>query len=138
MLSLDMVTPRPPGTLYTSYSMINILIITIIITSVYSRVLRYKEMIMLEAMMKLPDELFRQELLPYLTVDDIIKLDNVCLNHKYRYQLLDKIRGVILRGDENKYIRASLFKWLKMRRIYSNIMMIVVSDFNFFSIYHRD
>ena len=95
-------------------------------------------MIMLEAMMKLPDELFRQELLPYLTVDDIIKLDNVCLNHKYRYQLLDKIRGVILRGDENKYIRASLFKWLKMRRIYSNIMMIVVSDFNFFSIYHRD
>ena len=67
-------------------------------TTVYSRDLRYKEM-MMESMMKLPDEMFKQEILQYLTVDDIVKLDNACMNHKYRPQLLDKIDGVILLGD---------------------------------------
>ena len=73
---------------------------------------------MMESMMKLPDDMFRQELLQYLTVDDIVRLDNACMNHKYRSQLLDKIRDVILIGDEDKSMKTSLFKWLGMRRIY--------------------
>ena len=68
--------------------------------------------------MKLPDDMFKQELLPYLTVDDIVKLDDACMNQEYRPQLLEKISGVILRGDENNSMKASLFKWLGMRRIY--------------------
>ena len=56
----------------------------------YSRDLRYKEMKM-ESMIKLPEDMFRLELLPYLTVDDIVNLDNACMNHKYRPQLLEKI-----------------------------------------------
>jgi len=84
---------------------------------------------MMEWMMKLPDDIFRQELLPYLTVDDIVNLDNACMNHKYRSQLMDKIRCVILLGDKDQSLNASLFKWLGMRRIYLKIMMIVVSDF---------
>ena len=48
--------------------------------------------------MKLPDDMFRQELLPYLTLHDLGKLDNMCMNHEYRPQVLDKIRGVILMG----------------------------------------
>ena len=59
-------------------------------------------------MMKLPDGMFRQEILQYLTVDNIVKLDNACMNHKYRSQLLDKIGGVILLGDKDEYIKASL------------------------------
>ena len=55
--------------------------------------------------MKLPDDMFRQELLQYLTVDDIVRLDNACMNHKYRSQLLDKISGVILLGDQDEYIK---------------------------------
>ena len=54
---------------------------------------------MMESMMKLPDDMFKQELVPYLTVDDVVKLDNACMNHIYRLQLLDKINGVILPGD---------------------------------------
>jgi hypothetical protein len=96
--------------------------------TVHSRDQRYKEM-MMESMMKLPDDMFRLELLPYLTVQDIVKLDNACMNHKYRPQLLDKINGVILLGDKDKSIKASLFNWLKLRRIYLIIMMIVASDF---------
>ena len=73
------------------------LIISIIITIVYrfSRDLRYKEMMMMESMIKLPDDIFRHEILQYLTLNDIIMLDNACMNHKYRLQLLDKIDGVI-------------------------------------------
>jgi len=80
--------------------------------------------------MKLPDDMFRQELLPYLTVHDIVKIDNACMSHKYRSQLLDKINGVILIGDKDQSIKASLFKWLGMRRIYLIKMLFVSSDFN--------
>ena len=102
----------------------------IIITkaTVYSRDLRYKEM-MMESMIKLPDDIFRLELLQYLTVDDIVNLDNACMNHKYRPQLMDKISGVILLGDQDTSIKASLFEWLGMRRIYLFKMLFVVSDF---------
>ena len=88
------------------------------ITTVYSRDLGHKETMIMESMMKLPDDMFRLELLPYLTVHDIVKLDNACMNHKYRSQLLEKISGAILLGDDNNSMKASLFKWLGMRRIY--------------------
>ena len=51
--------------------------------------------VMIELMMKLPDDMFRHELLPYLALHDLGKLDNMCMNHEYRPQVLDKIRGVI-------------------------------------------
>ena len=81
-------------------------------------------------MMKLPDDIFRQEILQYLILDNIVKLDYACMNHKYRPQLLDKISGVILLGDKDISIKASLFKWLGMRRIYFIKMLFVASDFN--------
>ena len=70
-------------------------------------------------MMNVPDDMFKQELLQYLTVDDIVQLDNACMNHKHRPQLMEKIGGVILVGDKVKPTKALLFiKWLGMRRIY--------------------
>jgi len=72
----------------------------------------------MESMMKLPDDIFRQELMHYLTVYDIVRLDTASMNHEYRPQLLDKIRGVILTGDKDESMKASLYKWLGMRRIY--------------------
>ena len=81
-------------------------------------------------MINVPDDMFKQEILPYLTVDDIVKLDKACMNHKHRPQLLEKITGVILLGDKDKSMKASLFKWLGMRRIYLIKMMLVASDFN--------
>jgi len=73
---------------------------------------------MMESMMMLPDDIFRQELLQYLTVHDIVRLDSACMNHKYRPQLLEKISGVILTGDKDEYMKVSLYKWLGIRRIY--------------------
>ena len=42
-----------------------ILMITTIIITVYSRDLGYKDTMMMESMMKLPDDMFKQELLHY-------------------------------------------------------------------------
>ncbi len=72
----------------------------------------------MESIIKLPNDMFRQDLLPYLTVYDIVKLDNACMNNEYRLQLLEKISGVILPGDQDISMEASFFKWLGMRRIY--------------------
>ena len=80
---------------------------------------------MMGSMMKLPDGMLRQELLPFLTVHDIVRLDISCMNHEYRPQLLEKINGVILIGDEETSIKTSLFKWLGMRRIYCIKMNIL-------------
>jgi hypothetical protein len=44
---------------------------------------------------ELSDDIFKQELLLYLTVHDRFQLDNMCMDHRYRSQLLDKISGVI-------------------------------------------
>ena len=51
---------------------------------------------MMESLMKLPDDIFNQEILQYLTLNNIDKLHNACMNHEYRPQLLEKIDGVIL------------------------------------------
>jgi hypothetical protein len=69
---------------------------------------------MIECMMKLPEDMFRQDLLPYLILDDIVRLDNACTNHEYRSQLLEKISGVILKGDRERC--------LGLRRIYLSNM----------------
>ena len=68
--------------------------------------------------MMLPDDVIRQQLLLYLSVYDIVQLDNACMNHKYRPQILDKMNGVILKGDKDKSMKTLLFKWLGIRRIY--------------------
>ena len=87
----------------------------------------------MDSMMKLPDDIFMQEIFQYLTVHDIVKLDNACLNHKYRPQLMEKIDGVILTGDKVKYIESSLFQWLGMRRIYCIKMSFDFKEDNIFS-----
>jgi len=87
----------------------------------------------MESLMKLPDDMFSRELLQYLTVHDIVRLDNACMNYKYRFQLLDKVRDVILIGDEDKSMKTSLFKWLGMRRIYLIKMSLYFKDNCFFS-----
>jgi len=80
--------------------------------------------------MKLPDDMFKQELLTYLTVHDTARLDIACMNHEYRSQLMEKISDVILIGDKDGYfMKASLFNWLGMRRIFLINMKIVMYDF---------
>jgi hypothetical protein len=68
--------------------------------------------------MKLPVDMFKLELLPYLTVHDIGRLDSAFMNHEYRPQFLEKISGGILRGDNVTYLKGVLLEWLHIRSIY--------------------
>ncbi len=91
-----------------------------------SQLLVVMMMIMMELMMKLPDDIFRHVLLSYLTLRDLGRLDNMCMNHEYRPQVLDKIRGVILMGDgKDPWMSASLFRWLGLRGIYLSSMRFI-------------
>ena len=72
--------------------------------------------------MKIPDDIINQAILQYLTLDNVVKLDNACMNHEYRPQLLKKIDGVVLpedQGDHHYYIiKASLFtRWITRSRV---------------------
>ena len=80
----------------------------------------------MDSMMNLPVDMFRHEFLPYLTLDDIVRLDEACISHEYRPKLLDTISGVILMGF--KFIHHSMSKWLGMRQIFLAAMGIC-SDF---------
>ena len=78
------------------------------------------------------EAIFRQEILQYLSLDNIVNLDNACMSHEYRPQLLGKIYGAILLGDKDEYMKALLFKWLGMRRIYLISMNLHFEDDNSF------
>ncbi len=77
-------------------------------------------------MMKLPDDMFRHVLLPYLTLRDLGRLDNMCMNHEYRPQVLDKMRGVV--DGKDPWMSASLFRWLSLRGIYVCRMRFIDDD----------
>jgi hypothetical protein len=80
--------------------------------------------------MKIPDDIFKHELLQYLTVDDIVELDNACTNHIYRPELMDKISGVILTAEDKDNLRPShllVLRWLGTRRIYCASMQLFIN-----------
>ena len=67
--------------------------------------------------MKLPDDMFKQELVPYLIVDDISKLDSACMNLRYRPELLEMLHGVRIDPYIDPCMSASLYGWLVLRGI---------------------
>ena len=85
-------------------------------------------------MMKLPDDMVRHDLFQYLTVHDLGRLDSMCMNHQYRPQVLDKIRGVVLMKDmNNTCMSPSLFRWLGLRGIYVCCMKFIDDCHNYVS-----
>ena len=83
--------------------------------------------------MKLPVDMFKLEMLPYLTVHDRVRLDNAFMNHEYRPQFLEKISGGILRGDNVTYLKGVLLEWLHLRSIYLiNVVLSHQTFHNFF------
>ena len=66
---------------------------------------------------EIPASVFRQQLSKFLTIDDVVELDNACLNHLYRPSLLKNIKGMILKGEEITMSKG-LFIWVGKRNIY--------------------
>ena len=73
---------------------------------------------MIDNILKLPDDVFRQHLIRYFTVFDLVWIDNASTNHLYRSSILSKLQDAILIGDLNMSVKISLLDWLIKRRIY--------------------
>ena len=69
--------------------------------------------------LNLPDDIFKHELLQYLTLYDIAIFDTAIINHIYRPQFLNKISEVTLKDNINiyKFNIKLLYKWLIIRKI---------------------
>lgn len=52
----------------------------------------------IKKLIELPDDVFVYHVLYYLRIIDIVTLDNSCLNHMYRHQILNKLNGIMLEG----------------------------------------
>ena len=70
----------------------------------------------MDKLIELPDDMFRQHLLQYMTIYDIVRLDTACMSQRYRPQLFDKIGGVILMGNKELEVKKLVLEWMIMRR----------------------
>jgi len=90
----------------------------------------------MEKMMKLPDDVFKHELLQYLTVYDIVVFDNSCLNHHFRNNLIINIQGAILIGNHDEDI-SKYFNWLIKKQIYIKKVYIKSNSLLLFTKYNN-
>ena len=76
--------------------------------------------------LNLPDDIFKHELLQYLTLYDIAIFDTAFINHIYRPKFLNKISEVTLKDNINiyKFNIKLLYKWLIIRKINNNFKTI--------------
>ena len=72
----------------------------------------------MESLINVPDDVWKYQVCQYLTIDDIVSLDNACCNHEYRFKLLKMTEDTILYGDLIFSLMASTLRWLALRRIY--------------------
>jgi hypothetical protein len=72
----------------------------------------------MESLINIPDDVWKYQVCQYLTIDDIVSLDNACCNHEYRIKLLKMTEDIILYGDLMFSLMASTLRWLALRRIY--------------------
>ena len=83
---------------------------------------------MIVKILDLPDDVFKRHLIRYLTVSDIIIIDNSILNHHYRILILKNLEYIILIGDLNMSLQSSLLLWLINRKIFfENIKILKIN-----------
>lgn len=80
----------------------------------------------MEYLINLPDALFKQHLMRYLTIKDVAMLDNACSSNLYRHLLLDRISNGILVGDisDEESLTLDRLQWLQEKRIYLENLFI--------------
>lgn len=69
-----------------------------------------------------PNDLFQQHLIQYLTIEDIVQLDNAMMKQQYRKHYLDKIANTVIAN--NISMKKSLFYWLYQNQIYLKKIII--------------
>jgi len=77
-----------------------------------------KIIIPMKLLLNIPDLVFKIEFLKYLSVFDIVALDNATLNHSYRSKIIDKLSNSIINGSLDIISTNLMFKWMRLRRLY--------------------
>lgn len=72
----------------------------------------------MKLLLNIPDLLFKIELLKYLSVFDIVALDNAILNHSYRSKIMAKLENAIINGSLDIIATNPMLKWMRLRRLY--------------------
>ena len=77
----------------------------------------------MQGLTKTPDSIFRHFISKYLTLYDVVNLDNASLNHEHRPVLLSKIEGMVLEG-KNIIMNLDLHVWIRKRKIHLQCMLL--------------
>lgn len=93
---------------------------------------------MIDLLLNLPDDIFQQHLLHYLSLKDIVNIDKICLNKQYRVLLLNKIKYAKLKGDIEHRSSYQYVKWLNIRKIYIHEICLVHNFIQWFPIIMND
>lgn len=74
----------------------------------------------------IPDDIFKYYLLQYLSITDIVQLDNAIIYYSDRQHFLSKVTSTILDYDIDKvFINKEMCKWLGSRKFYLTSITIV-------------
>jgi hypothetical protein len=72
----------------------------------------------MKLLLNIPDLVFKIEFLKYLSVFDIVALDNATLNHSYRSKIMDKLSYSTINGSLDIISTNLMLKWMRLRRLY--------------------
>ena len=72
----------------------------------------------MENLIGLPDDIFKQNVMYFLTLRDVNQLDNATTNHLLRPILLVAMDGSIVKGYGERRMSRWMYEWVGKRRIY--------------------
>ena len=79
---------------------------------------------MMDQLLALPDDMFKQHLIQYISMRDICRFDNIIRCHKYRQLFLNKLMNTKLSYDNSnnnriyEVVNANCLYWLAKRKLY--------------------
>ena len=78
--------------------------------------------------MSMPDDIFKYHLMQFLTIYDLSSFDKACTNYFYRNEYLEKIREVILIGNNKSCLSLHILPWLNERKLYLQNLCIAYEE----------
>lgn len=78
--------------------------------------------------MSMPDDIFKYQLMQFLTIYDLASFDKACTNYFYRNEYLEKIREVILIGNNKSCLSLHILPWLNERKLYLQNLCIAYEE----------
>ena len=82
----------------------------------------------MDLLMSMPDDIFKYQLMQFLTIYDLASFDTACTSYFHRNEYLEKIREVILIGNNKSCLSLHILPWLNERKIYLQNLFIAYEE----------